>query len=230
MTSRVNSIFVVFCLILLVGLVEANFYFKQYFNDSKDYLILNHNLAKRLEQEKLKTLLVQNQLHDLEQDVAGQIPVEKLKITSAAEYKLKQFGLAKRLPASAEKPELSSVLMEKGKTDYRAEKYDRAIKDFREVLQKYPSSSQIIEAHFLLGESLFQAGRYDECLDTVYEMMNHFPQSEMTGYLMLRNAQILEARRRHGEAAEFYRVIIRSFKSNEALRSQAEKLLKLSEV
>jgi TolA-binding protein len=215
---------------LLVGLIEINIYFKEYFNnDSQDYVALTRRLEKQIEQEKLRTLLVQNQLQDLSQDVARQIPVEKLKVTSAAEYKLKQFGLAMRVPASAEKPDLSSVLMEKGKTEYKSEKFDRAVKTFREVLEKYPTSSQIIEAHFLLGESLFQANRYDECLDIVYEMMNHFPQSEMTGYLMLRNAQILQLRRRHGEAVELYRVIMRNFKSSEALRTQAEKLLKLSE-
>ena len=56
-------------------------------------------------------------------------------------------------------------------------------------------------------------------------MMNHYPQNEMTGYLMLRNAQILTQKRRNVEASELYRVIIRQFQTSEMLKQQAQKML-----
>lgn len=226
MKSRTNLLFISFCLGLLAILVEVNSYFQGYFSDSKEYLKISQQLQIENERERLKTALVKNQLHDFEQDIARVLPTDQLRITNSKDYQLKMLASSVRLPASAEGVDLSSVLMEKGKSELKKEQYSSAAKVFQEVIQKYPISSQVVEAHFLLGESYFQSGKFDECLDVVYEMMNHFPQNEMTGYLMLRNAQILANRKRAAEAAELYRVVIRQFSSSEGLRQQAEKLLR----
>ncbi len=230
MKSRANLLFICFCLGLLAVLVEVNSYFQGYFSDSKEYLKMSQKLQIENEREKLKTALVQNQLRDIEQDIAKVLPTDRLRITNSVEYRLKQMASSLRLPASDESVDLSAVLMEKGKSELKQDRYEKAARVFQEVIQKYPVSTQVVEAHFLLGESFFQSGKYDECLDVVYDMMNHFPQNEMTGYLMLRNAQILASRKRAAEAAELYRVVIRQFPSSEALRKQAEKLLRGVEV
>jgi len=223
MKSRANFLFISFCLGLLAVLIQVNSYFQNYFSDAKEYIHLSHKLRFENEKEKLRTALARNQLKDLEQDIARILPTSELRVTTAKNYQLKQIASSLRVPASEEGVDLSSVLMEKGKSELKGDRHESAVQIFKEVIQKYPVSTQVVEAHFLLGESYFQTGQYDECLDTVYDMMSHFPQNEMTGYLMLRNAQILSQRKRSAEAAELYRVIIRQFPSSDSLRRLAER-------
>lgn len=225
MKSRSNYIFTIFCLGLLVVLVEMNSYFKNYFSDGHAYLQLSEKLKVENERERLKTALAKSQLKDLEQDVAKLLPTEQLHAYRKDEYRLKQMTSSLRVPASEEGVDLSSVLMEKGKSLLKKNDYEKATRVFQELLVKFPTSSQVVEAHFLLGESYFQLEKYDECLDVAYDMMNHYPQNEMTGYLMLRNAQILAQKRRNVEAGELYRVIIRQFQTSEMLKQQAQKML-----
>ena len=207
-----------------MGFLQAYSYFREYFSDSKDLIAETHVLKEEIEREKLHTSLVQRQLIDLREEVAKALPLNNLNVKNTADYRLKELTQTLREPASNSSFfDLSSVLMEKGREEFKKRNYELAARIFAEVIQKYPVSPQVIDAHFLQGESLFQAGRYDDCVDVVYEMVNQFPQNEMTGYLMLRNAQILVTRKRSAEAAEIYSLVKQNF-TNPGLKEQARKL------
>ncbi len=223
MRSKINFIFLIFILCLLVGFLQMNAFFREYYSDSKELIAEAHGFQEQIEREKLHTAIAQNQLLDLREEVAKSLPAGSVKIKNTADYRLKELTQVLREPTSDAAIDLSSVLMERGRTEFKKQDYEKAAKVFREMIEKYPASSQVIDAHFLLGESLFQTGNYDACLDVVYEMVNQFPENEMTGYLMLRNAQILTFRKRSGEAGEIYNLVRQKF-SNPGLKEQARRL------
>jgi TolA-binding protein len=179
---------------------------------------------QEIEREKLKTALVQNQLTDLREGVAQILPTHGLSSKDIADARLFELAQAVRVPAADASIDLSSVLMNQGREEFKNQHYEKAAHIFRDVISKYPVSPQIIDAHFLLGESLFQTEKYDDCLDVIYEMVSQFPQSEMTGYLMLRNAQIFQMRKRKKEAVEIYTIVQQQFASHAALKEQARRL------
>jgi tetratricopeptide (TPR) repeat protein len=224
MRAKYNFVFLIFSLVLLTCFLQVYSYFKEYFGDSKDLVAEATRLKAQVEREKLHTALVQNQLIDLREDVAKILPAHHLAVKNVADYRLEELGQSLRRPASVTSFDLSSVLMESGRAEFKKQNYEKAGKIFHELIEKYPVSTQTVEAHFLLGESLFQAGKYDDCLDVVYEMISQFPQSEMTGYLMLRNAQIMSLRKRKDEANEIYRLVALRFGDYSGLKDQARKL------
>ena len=223
MRSRANLVFLIFSLSLLVGFLQVYSYFREYFSDSRDLIAEAHVLQDQIEREKLHTALVRNQLIDLQEEIAKVLPVHNISVKNTADYRLKELTQIIRSPASESSIDLSSILMERGREEFKKQNFVVSAKYFQELINKYPVSSQVIEAHFLLGESLFQAGQYDRCLDVVLEMVNQFPQDDMTGYLMLRNAQILTIRKRSGEAGEIYSLVRQNF-SSPSLKEQARRL------
>lgn len=224
MKSRSNIIFVVFSLVLLIALLETNWFFKEYFGEARELQtrvgVLNHDL----ERQKLKTALLQNQFLDFQQDVAKNLsPTEKKNLVNAR-AEASELSQVLRRPASEHLIDTSSVLMARAREQFKLAHYDRAVTLFREVIEKYPVSSQVVDAYFLLGESLFQSEQYEECLNVAYEMINHFPQNQMTGYLMLRNGQILSMRKRTQEASEVFQIVSEQFASNKELAEQARRM------
>jgi TolA-binding protein len=115
--------------------------------------------------------------------------------------------------------------MEKGKAAFRAGLFDEASVAFTEVIEKFPDSIHLAEAHFLLVESQFQIKNYEAAIETVEHMVEIFPESEMTGYSLLRLGKIYEIQDRLEDAADIYRAVIGNFKE-EKLREQAQRLLK----
>jgi hypothetical protein len=61
-------------------------------------------------------------------------------------------------------------------------------------------------------------------------MMNQFPDHELTGFLMLRMGQVLQAQNRTEEAGEVFRVIESHFAFNHELRGQAKKMSQVLEL
>jgi TolA-binding protein len=224
MKSRNNLVFVVFCLILLVGLVQLHWYFQDYFGESRDLVSKVSQLKHDLEQQRLQTALIQNQFRDFQQDVASLLPRLDKKSLTKVQYKVSQMAQVLRQPASENVIDTSSVLMARARDEFSAKHFDRAATLFKEVIKKYPVSSQIVDAYFLLGESLYQSEQYDECLNVAYEMVNQFPQNQMTGYLLLRNGQILSMRKRVHEAAEVYDIVSTEFSGDKQLADQARRL------
>ncbi len=218
MRSGSSLVFLVFCLILLIGILRVDSHFKEYFGEARDLTAQAQQLRKTIEKEKLRTELVRAQLFDFKQQVAEVLP------NSSKDFRTNELIQAVRWPASETIIDSSSVLMAKGAEEFKNNRYDKAANIFREVIEKYPVSSKIIEAYFLLGESLFQNMEYEACLDAIQDMVTFYPESEMTGYLMLRNAQILKQKKRTSEAQEIYSLILQQFSSNHALKEQARKL------
>jgi TolA-binding protein len=217
-----NFLFIVFCLVLSFGLLQSFHIFRDHFSDEKELknqlTVMNEKLAR----EQLKLATTQGDLVELRNEVAKTLPQTII----AKNEKLKNLSAQTRMPASDQKIELSGTYLEEARASFRRGDYKNASQVLKQMIEKFPASPHLIEAHFLLSESLFLQGRQQESLEVTNQMMNQFPESPLTGFILFRMGQILESRNREEEAKEVYRVIKRSFASESQLVNQADKMIK----
>lgn len=222
-----NFLFISFCLILLVGLMQSYALFQDYFSPYKEDQNKISMLKNQLEKEKLKRIIVQNELYDFRQEIATNIPELQSIAKDAKTYQLRSLASVSQAPISGF--DLSKTLSERAKAEFREGKYDSAAQSFVELIKKYPTSPLVIESYFFMGESYFLSKKPQECLDVVDMMMSQFPDNELTGFLMLRMGQILLARGRDDEAKEVFATVGEKFSFNQELKNQAQRLERSSE-
>ncbi|WP_413581467.1 tetratricopeptide repeat protein [Bdellovibrio sp. HCB288] len=215
-----NSIFVVFCLCLTIGIVAVYGVLVGHFNGHQKYEIQISALNKKIEQEQFDNSLLTYQLKDFQQAVAQALPGDK---TLQAKYELNNLAAAVRTPASESKVDLSPVVYERAKKYFNQKNYDKAISEFNGLLEKYPLSSHGVEAHFFIAESYFLKKDFRSSLAQIDDMVTQYPESDLTGFILLRMGQISEYNNQVDEAAEVYNTVLKNFK-NEDLRKQARKL------
>lgn len=215
---RQQSFFVIFCLVLSLGIFQAYSLFKDYFSDSKDLQKEVAKLKIANEREELKLALERDRLRDFQMEVAKALPGES--------FQQKNILSQLRVPASESAMDLSGVMMEKGRQLFREGKYLDAVHVFKETIETYPTSGNAVVAHFLIAESYFLAARYPECLSMIDTMMTQYPTNDLTGFIMLRMGQILEGRNQPESAQEVYQKVVKNFSSNKDLVAQAKLLAK----
>ncbi len=218
-----NSLFVIVCLSITVGLLLAYNEFSNYFNQGKEYQIQAHQLRLSIEKEEFKNALLQNQLIDFKQSVAVILPPNSEIKNQIANYELQNFASSLRVPASEAQLDLSGIIFEKGKKLFKEQKYEKSIKEFRKVLNEYPLSRYTVESHFFMAEAFFLQKDYKNSLDLIDQMIQQYPDNDLTGFVMLRMGQVSELNNHLEEASEIYKTVQGHFK-NEQLRTQAHKL------
>lgn len=117
--------------------------------------------------------------------------------------------------------ERASSLLEKAKDEFREKKFEKSNERLTRLLRLYPDTLHGPEARFLLVEGFFQASDYEACIEVVEEMIRLYPESELTGFALLRLGRIYEGRDRIEDAAEVYRSVVSHFAQAE-LKRQAE--------
>jgi TolA-binding protein len=207
-----------------VGLLWGYNEFTEYFNQGKEYQVQVHLLEQRIEKEEFKNALLQNQMADFQQSVAAVLPADSQIKNEIANYELKNFSSGLRVPASIAQIDLSGTLFEKGKKLFKEQKYDKSIKEFHKVMEDYPLSRYKVESHFFMAEAFFLQKDYKNSLDLIDQMVQQYPDNDLTGFIMLRMGQISELNNRLEEAAEIYKTVQTHFK-NDQLRGQAHKLV-----
>lgn len=218
-----NSLFAIVCLSITVGLLLGYNEFTSYFSQGKEYQVQVQQLKKRVEREEFKYALLQNQLADFKQSVAAVLPPNSAIRNEVAGYEVRNFASALRVPASEVQIDLSGVHFEKGKKLFKEQKYEKAIKEFRRVLDEFPLSRFKVESHFFIAEAYFLQKDYKNSLDMIDQMLQQYPDNDLTGFVMLRMGQISELNNRLEEASEVYKTVEGHFK-NEQLKNQAHKL------
>ncbi len=215
-----NSLFVVFCLCLTVGLMGAYAVFVGHFNGHKEYELRLATLQRQVDQERFNNSLLTYQLKDFQQTVAQVLPDNK---ALQANYELKNLASVVRTPASESALDLSGVIYEKGKRFFNEKSYSSAIKEFEKLITQYPLSPHSVEARFFIAESYFLQKDYRNSLLQIDEMVTQYPQHDLTGFILLRMGQISEMNSQTAEASEIYKTVSKNFQ-NESLKKQARKL------
>jgi TolA-binding protein len=226
-----NSVFVVFCLMLTFVFSMSYALMRYKFSGVDEMQLRVAYLQKKVEKEELKSQLAENQLQEYQQQVAVLIPdAQKKAHDEKSAYQLRVLASVVATPDGDRlQIERASGIFEHAKQAFRDGKYEKAEAAFKEIIQKYPESVHIPEAHFLLVESQYQLKEFEVCIDTVEAMVTLFPESELTGFALLRLAKIYEQQDRLEDAVELYRTVASSYQDQQ-LVMQATSSLKAVEL
>lgn len=180
-------------------------------------------LQRQVELKKLQAAELQNQIIDFQQQVALQLPALQRISPSSKNFQLR--SLASITQAPTKQFDLSATLLDRGQAQFRDKNFTASAQTFHSLINQFPTSPLVIQAHFFWAESLFLSGEQQKCLDVIDQMIELYPEQELTGFIMLRMGQILQARNRGDEASEVYRAVEQNFASNQELAHQAKEML-----
>lgn len=221
--GKQNFLFLIFCLVLTVGLMQSYSLFKEHFSPHKQDLHRIAQLEKEVQERELRIAQLETQIVDFQQEVAVRLPaLKKLKKTPQT-FQLRNLASVTQRPLEAF--EMSSALSEKARAEFRRKEFKKSAASFSALTRKFPTSPLVVQAYFFWAESLYLSGQHQDCLDVVEQMMVQYPDHELTGFILLRMGQILQARNRGEEAAEVFKTVAQNFGANQELKVQAHKLV-----
>jgi TolA-binding protein len=227
-TVMKKTVFVVYSLILFSCFLESYFYFRFHFSGVDQLQVKVTQLEAGVEQERLRTLLAQSELLEYQEQIATLMPdvLKKTGMPSKENYELRSLAsVVEKNSGSGLQIEKSSSLLEAGKKEFREKQFDDSADTFRKLLRQYPDSTHAIEANFLLTESLFQMKDFEACIEVIDGMMDLYPDSDLTGFAILRLGKIYENQDRIEDAIEMYKAVLKNY-TDKSLVQQAQANLK----
>ncbi|MGE0764201.1 MAG: tol-pal system YbgF family protein [Bdellovibrionales bacterium] len=193
--------------------VQAYWVVRERYNQTPELAIEIEHLKEQLGREQFRRVLQAEQSESFRQEVAAALPVTLRPIAEKAkDYPLRNLASVTR---SGNKESLqvvvASTVFETGKALFRKGEYQRANRMFDKLISEYGYSSQVVEAHFLKAEGQYLAGDLEGANETINKMVELFPESELTGFALVRLGQIFENRERYDEAVQIYRTVLKTF-------------------
>lgn len=213
--------FLVFIILLFAVITQSYLFFQNHFSGAEIYRKRSEALAKQLENEKLRSYTALYEAQRIRQEVATLLPG---KIEDKSSYEVRKLASALQ---EQEVPEFKrpETILNKGKSLFNAGKFNGAIAAFRLLIERFPDSPETIEAYFLLAESFYQMQSVEDCIDTVEQMISLFPESELTGFGMLRLALLFQQRQLEDDAVQIVQTVKAHFSYHQELKEQADRLL-----
>lgn len=208
-----SHVFVNFIWVLLVSLVALFGFFKNHFSGKTELQHQVVRLRQNLESEKMRALLSEHAALDFRQQVATVLP-EVLEKTRTGDrfYSVRNLASVVGVERADKKViEIVRLQYEQARRDFRDQRYAKAADRLKLLVRDQPLGLDVIEAHFLLAESLYQLGKYQDVILVVSDMVELFPESDLTGFILLRLGQIYEQQDRMEDAQEMYRIILTSY-------------------
>lgn len=226
-----KGVFLAYCLILAGLFTQAHLYSRYKFSGVEQLRVKVGYLERAVERERFRAELAAHELAEYRSAVATLIPGALNEATDQdSQYRLRNLASVVQAPDSDRLPlERASSQFEKGKARFREGSYEEAVVSFKDVIEKFPTSVHVAEAHFLLAEAQFQIKEYESCLATVESMITLFPESELTGFALLRLGKVYEYQDRLEDAIEVYKTVLKSYK-DQPLLTQARLSLRAVEL
>lgn len=197
--------------------------------DTNEVDILRKKLAlaeKNAAEASFRERLAMDESRETREQVAQVLPNSlKDRPQDSTTYRLRSIASVVNSTDAGLQIERASSLLEKAKDDFRAQKFEHANGRLATLLKLYPDTMHGPEARFLLVEGLFQVRDYEGCIEVVEEMLRLYPESELTGFALLRLGRIYEKRDRIEDAAEIYRSVVSYYPQSE-LKRQAQTALR----
>lgn len=201
-------------------------------NGAKEYKELAEFWKEKVAREQLKKLLVKGQFADFKQDVALLIP-EHIKQKKLDEEKQMLRNLASVIPHEGTHEitlgHSANKMLEEGKAFVVKREYDKGIDILKKLIDKFPDSLNIVEAHYLIMEAYFQQEKNANVIDWVDKMVELFPDNRLTGYALLKVGSLYELDGRTEDAVRIYKTIV-SVYEDKNLVSQAQKAVSVLEL
>ena len=218
-------VYALFTLALATLILGGYSFLKDHFYDPSPYEHHIGRLEEQVRREKFKLEIARLESEEFRQSVATLLP-NAMKDESELNY-------PKRLLASVTQSQQAdyyrtlqaNTLFMKAKSFFRAKDYVSANPRFEKIIQEFSYSENLSEAYFLLSEGYYQLGQYEPCVRYIKEMVQLFPETELTGFALLRLGQVYEIQDRPGEALQLYKTVLRSFPQR-GVASQASQMIR----
>lgn len=226
-----KGVFLAYCLILGGLFTHVHLYARYKFSGIEQARARIDELQRDVERERFRAELASHELADYRGHVATLLP-GALRDSKDNETRYRLRDLASVVQAQDGDRlalERATGVFEKAKERFRSGAFEESAELFVRLIENFPESRHVPEAHFLLAESRFQAKEYDLCLATIESMMALFPESELTGFALLRLGKIYEYQDRLEDAVEVYRAVLSSYR-DQPLLTQARLSLKAVEL
>jgi TolA-binding protein len=226
-----NGPFLIFCLALFSMFACGHLWFRaRMASDDRVWTLRVAKLERDVGQFRLAAELARYELMDWRQHVATLIPsaLEGARDDGTAFPLRTMASIAAGDVESRLEIEPATSQFERAKSAFRENRFEVASEGFKALLETFPSTRYGVEARFLLSEAQFQKKDYDGAVDTIEGLVAHFPESEMTGFALLRLGQIFEIQDRREDAAEVYRAVLKTY-TNADLIAQSGRLLRAAE-
>lgn len=171
-------------------------------------------VSKKLEQKEFELKVSRINIEKIKNEflyiAEKEFNIDSPKISS----KLAKYNLLGTLrgPASvSEKIDFTPLNLEKVKTHFREKKYYKVIELAEKEINRSQNSIVLPEIYFFLNESYFLTQQFEKSIDTIEKMLSLFPEHIMTGYAMIRLAQVSEKTDQSEEAVSVYNIILNHF-------------------
>ena len=135
--------------------------------------------------------------------------------------------LSAPVQAQATRDPNATAAYEQGLKFMEEKKWDDALLVFEKLLKEFPYSKWVTEAQYYICETEFQVRDFKATADCVSQMVEMFPESELTGFQMMRLAQVHEMNGQVDEASEIYQIIQSQFDEPILKRQSLESIRRL---
>lgn len=223
------TVFLVFCQILTLLMVSAFGAFRAHFARDPLLQVQIRMLKKNVATEQLRTQLLLEDLTEFKTYVATHLP-EIIKRDGRHEkgYPVRNLAsVTTSMPSSRIQEHMSNQQFLKAKSAYQTGDYDSTRELLENFIRIHPYSVHIVEAHYLLEESLFHLGREEASAQTIEKMVRQFPESELTGFAMIRLARLLEKQGKGLDAVQVYKTVLQTFPYHDVSAAAARALRSL---
>jgi len=85
-------------------------------------------------------------------------------------------------------------------TWYLINDYDRVVKEGEELIQKYPTSSYVLNAMYNIGWAYYDTQRYDQAIDTFQKLIQKYPSGTMPDRSLFQIGEAYFDQKKYAEA------------------------------
>ncbi|MBX7232267.1 MAG: tetratricopeptide repeat protein [Bdellovibrionales bacterium] len=168
------------------------------------------SLQIELKRSHLRELLQVENLQQFRQDVAVILPEALKHVTQKPkDYPLRNMA---SVLMTSQNEKLAMIgaknLFLTGKALFKKKDFISARRMFDKVIKNYSYSEHVIESFYLLSECEYALGNLESSQAIIDQMVTLFPESEMTGYALIRLGIILSERHFVENAIQTYRLIL----------------------
>ncbi|MBY0384285.1 outer membrane protein assembly factor BamD [bacterium] len=185
-----------------------------------------HLVAKKLQEEKLKSEVVLSRFYDFKQEVALALGEQK-NLTQDQNLRDLASVIPHHIQLEKNTELASRNLFDVGYSAFQDGEYDKAIQKLLDTVSKYPDSSKQLEACYYLVRSFYITGNKQEALSWSEKMLRQFPDSPWTAKSMIVMAHIYMDQNRKNDALDVYQTVLNTFKETEIQDEVKKQLIEM---
>lgn len=211
-------------MMIVTGLLSVHALFRDGLNPAARLQEKIASLEREKREVEFHARLDQDRFADYQQSVATLLPgTLKGKLGDPTAYPLRQLASVE-LESDQLQFERASSSMEKAKAAFRQKEFESAAKQFATIIESHPDSIYLPEAYFLKAECQYQLKDFEGAIAAIDQMVDLYPDNELTGYSLLRLGSVFEAQERLEDAGDVYRAVLANFKQTEITKQAAASL------